>query len=120
MARRLPDAKKVAADATAAAALLRDREKAAAAGNYPADAVEKAIAALAGRKALAEGGWDGAAQVYLGLAALNAARAKPAARKAELEAIRRVLRDSYNKGARPLYAVPTRYDATKLLPLLKP
>src|SRR5436190_24360446 len=100
MARRLPDAKKVAADATAAAALLRDREKAAAAGSYPADAVEKAIAALAGRKALVEDGWDGAAQVYLGLAALNAARADPVARKAELKAFRQELRCSYKEGAR--------------------
>jgi hypothetical protein len=120
MGRRLPDARKVAAEARAAAGLLREQQKAAASAEYPPDAVERLIGALSRRRDLVEEGWDGAAQVYLGLAALNAARPDPAARGKELAAVRKALRESYRDGARLLYELPSRYDAKKVLPLLKP
>ncbi|MGL4553661.1 MAG: hypothetical protein ACRC33_21065, partial [Gemmataceae bacterium] len=120
MMRRVPDAKKVAADARAAAELLREVPREASAAKYPADAVKRLSGALARRTALAEDGWDGAAQVYLGLAALNAARPDAAARKKELEAVRQALRSSFKDGARTRYGLPSAYDAKRVKPLLKP
>lgn len=119
MARRVPRAKDVAREARAAATLLRADLSAAVTAKYAAEQVNRLTTTLARRDDVAADGWDSAAQLYLGLAALSATRDAPVDRKADLKAMRDVLYGSYKPGARSLYDLPTKYDPKKLIPLLK-
>lgn len=118
MGKRRPDGRKVAADARKAAALLRAWEQEAEKQDYDTAKVRELMATVAGQEALVREGWDGGTQVYLGLAALTAARGEAALRPA-LADLRLQLRRSYLPKARPLYDLPSGYDAEKLIPLLK-
>jgi hypothetical protein len=115
--KRLPDRNTVADRATEAAEMLgkwlakvKDR---------PLDKREALalFGALARQEAVVESGWDGGAQIYLGLAAMHNAlcdldpefRTKTGLRPSLLE-MRKNLREAFGKQARPLYDSPLNYD----------
>jgi hypothetical protein len=126
MGKRLPNRDKVVVLSREMAAqlqALRDRAKAEKMGVGKVNVLMKT---LAGEKAVVQSGWDGGAQVYLGLAAMHHARSDlvpglqdRSSLKVPLVQMRRALENSFGKTARPLYDSPLDYQSGKLVEQLK-
>jgi hypothetical protein len=119
--KRLPPQGTVASQARAAAGLIRAWLDTASRPRN-GDQALGLFNALTEQKDLVGSGWDGATQVYLGLAATHNALcdAVPGFQartqlRAPLLDMRKRLRESFDKDARPLYDSPLNYDPKGLL-----
>jgi hypothetical protein len=113
MARTTPDRERAARVAGQAAAVLRpwaaERDRA----EPDRKRLGSLLTALAGENEIARASWDGAAQVYLGLAAVHQARENlgdgPALGEA-LGGLRRQLEEAFPAGRESVYDSPSRFD----------
>jgi hypothetical protein len=121
LARRAPDQGRAARAAEGAAASLRRWLAVRESAGTDARRLEDVLSGLAAADDVVRGNWDGAAQLYLGLAAVSrglrdldpASRERPGLATA-LQGLRRDLEGAFPEGRESVYDSPSRFDPAAL------